>query len=282
VLDLRFEGSAPYRDRAGAVPPLRWTDEGGGLATDDHGVLLRGFPWLQSDGPAEALATRLQASNAFTLRVICASDDLAQGGPARIVSNSVDLVRRNFTVGQQAANLVVRLRTPQTGPSGARPEVVVPGVFTDNRARDILVTYDGARLLVAVGHSGRVERTEFTPGSGLALLLTSLTIQARELPALGAVFVAVLCFVPGVVLGLLAPAGRRATSGAAWLLVFAVLLEAALALSSGRRFEWAHAAGNGVVGALAFFVGVLVCPPAPASGAGDAPAWPRWRRKSHS
>ena len=55
------------------------------------------------------LAERLRKSNAFTLRVDCATEDTDQDGPARIISNSVSPFLRNFTVGQQGGDLFYHL-----------------------------------------------------------------------------------------------------------------------------------------------------------------------------
>ena len=104
VATFDFSGDPPYEDKAGNVPEVFWT-----------AAPSTGRPWLQSDEPAALLAQRLRATNGFTLRIRCATDDANQDGPARIVSNSFSPLLRNFTLGQQGADLVFRLRTPLTG-----------------------------------------------------------------------------------------------------------------------------------------------------------------------
>lgn len=64
------------------------------------------------------ICTALEASNAFTVEVVFASDDVSQQGPARIVSISAGPGARNFTIGQQLDTVNVRVRTPMTGPNG--------------------------------------------------------------------------------------------------------------------------------------------------------------------
>lgn len=259
VATFRFGGRAPYHDAAGVVPALFWTR---GEGSADNGVRFApASAWLQSDGPAADLARRMEASNAFTLRVICASGDPAQAGPARIVSNSIDAGLRNFTLGQQGGDLVVRLRTAHTGLNGSRPEVRVPAVFTDANARDILVTYDGASLLVAVAGQGYVHRTDFTPGSSLAVAMTSLAVQADDLPLLSAVFTGAMFFTPGLAFGVLATGARRFAAATGWLLLLVALLESAQCLASGRAFSGSLALSTGGVGAVAFALGVVAGSP---------------------
>jgi hypothetical protein len=246
-----FAGSPPFRDATGHLPAMRWT----GRLHSSHGadVSLPDSSWLQSDGPTTALAQRLRQSSAFTLFVRCATDDTEQDGPARIVSNSASPFLRNFTLGQQGADLVFRLRTPATGVNGYPLEVTVPGVFADREPREILVTYDGANLLVAMAHSGHVSRTELSPGGSIAATFSSLYVRADELQMYQLAYVAALALVPGVIVGLLGQSRRdRQVIGTLWVAAFAVLLEAFLDGASGRRFDWGNVAVNAAVGAAVF------------------------------
>jgi hypothetical protein len=254
-----FDGPGPHRDVAGVVPALRWT--AGGEASNHGARFAPGSPWLESEAPAAALARRMEGSNAFSVRVVCASEDLTQVGPARILSNSMDIGYRNFTIGQQGTDLVVRVRTARTGFNGSRPEIRVPSVFTDTGIRDILVTYDGASLLVATAGGFRVQRTDFTPGSNLAAMVTSLPIEADELPILAAVFTGAAFFTPGIVFGVFATGRGRIATAAVWLLLFATLLEGATCIASGRAFSGERMLSTAAIGALAFALGVLACPP---------------------
>jgi hypothetical protein len=237
VARFDFSGRPPYRDAAGHLPDLEWTEDP--VSVETAGVRLPGEPWLQTDGPAPAMARLLGGSNAFSLRLRCASDDVNQVGPARIVSNSVDFVQRNLTIGQQDENLIVRLRTPHTGASGAAPQIVVPGVFSVLEPRDILITYDGATVLAAVAASNRVHRIPLSPGPILIRRLTSLEIETDEHQMLERMYLGVLFIVPGVLVGVLKEATRdRLVIGGVWVLLFAVLLEGTLAVVSARAFSW--------------------------------------------
>jgi hypothetical protein len=241
-----FNGSSPYADASGNLPPLAWTELPN--PSDQSSASLPRGAWLRSDGPASQLANRLKKSNAFTLRVRCVSEDAHQDGPARIVSNSVSPFARNFTLAQQGSGLVFRLRTPATGVNGYPLEIFVPGTFSDPQPRDILVTYDGATLLVAMAHGTYVSRTELSPGASLALAIPFLQVRPHELQTYKLAYLALLSLVPGTLIGLLGQTQRgRQLFGVGWVLAFSVLLEATLAGASGRALEWSNVAvGAGV------------------------------------
>jgi hypothetical protein len=255
-----FNGEPPYRDAAGNLPDLEWTQRPN--TSHDAGIRLAGRSWLRSDGPASGLVRRLRETNAFTLRVKCATDDTGQYGPARIISNSVSRSLRNFTLGQQGTDLVFSLRTPGTGTNGAPLEVFVPGVFSDGRPREILVTYDGASLLTAMAHADRMSLTELTPGASVALAIPSLNVQPDELQIYKLAYVAALCLVPGVLVGLLGHTrADRRVFVVSWILAFAVLFEATLVRASGRAFDWGNVAVTAGVGTVVLTVfGVALSP----------------------
>ena len=85
-----------------------------------------------------------------------------------------------------------------------------PGVFADHQPREILVTYDGATLLVAMAHSDHVSRTELTPGASVALAYPPLDVRPDELQMYQLAYVAALSLVPGALVGLLGHTGRAA------------------------------------------------------------------------
>jgi len=253
LASFAFNGSAPYVDASGHLPDLKWTEHPG---TSVHtGAWLPGPFWLQSDRAAARLAPRLRKTNAFTLRVTCATDDIAQDGPARIVSSSVSPLSRNFTLGQERRDLVFRLRTPETGDNGYPLEVIVPGIFADRQPREILATYDGAALLVTMAHSDAVSSTRLTPGSSVALALRNVTVRAGELHMWEMIYVAALSVIPGALIGLLGRTGlQRWVLSAAWVLAFAVLLQVTIVLVSGTAFVWSDVAQAAAAGAMVLTV----------------------------
>jgi hypothetical protein len=205
---------------------------------------------LSTVRPAREIARRLQESQAFSLRIVCAADDPNQLGPARIVSNSPGPGLRNFTLGQEGRNMVFRFRTPHNGLNGSRPEFVIADVFGDNHPREILVTYNGATLLAAVRNSDRLYRADLTPGSSLALMITSLNVRAHELRLVTMIYLAVLFFPLAVLVNLFRLTRRdRLMLGLACVAAVAILLDATLMLVSGRPFDVAGVMVAVLVGA---------------------------------
>jgi hypothetical protein len=76
-----------------------------------------------------------------------------QSGPARIVSLSESTSERNLTLGQQGDDLVIRLRNPMTGLNGTWPELYARGIFATSEPRQIVVTYTGNALRLAIDGS---------------------------------------------------------------------------------------------------------------------------------
>jgi hypothetical protein len=241
---------APYTDATGNVPELR-------------AVNRAGMSWLRSDGPAAILARRLRASNTFTIRARVASDDSNQHDIARIVSNSVSPLRRNFTLGQWGDNLIIRLRTPITGENGTRLQMHVPHVFSTKEVRDILLTYDGATLLAAVHGGHTVSRMGLGPGSAVGASIVRYEIDADQVPLFDIAYLAALFLPPAALIGFLGYNRRdRIQLALGYLFAFTMLFEITLMLTGGRAFDWRNIGATSGTGALVFLVviGALSAP----------------------
>lgn len=83
---------------------------------------------------------------------------LDQHGPARIVSLSGDTSARNFTLGQEGADLVIRWRRTADAPNGT-PAFDVKGVFADGRRHVLRVAARGASLQVFIDEHKRLDET---------------------------------------------------------------------------------------------------------------------------
>ncbi len=79
-------------------------------------------------------------SNQLTVEVVITTSSLKQGGPARIITFSRDTGNRNFTLGQDGDNLVLRLRTPSTGSNGLNPQVYF-GEIKVGEPTHVIVSY---------------------------------------------------------------------------------------------------------------------------------------------
>ena len=105
---------------------------------------LTGGAFVVSDLDALLLAT-CKGTNQLSLEAVIRTADVTQSGPSRIITFSTDPYHRNFTLGQQRDALVLRLRTPQTGLNGMKPEIRLCEV-TAGRTYHILLSYAPDRL----------------------------------------------------------------------------------------------------------------------------------------
>lgn len=105
--------------------------------------------WSSVD-PVPALCRALDDALAITVRLDITSASIDQDGPARILTVSKGLSWRNLTIGQAGDALVLRIRTPRSGPNAASPQFVFHGIFAEGRPRAIRLWTDGgsARLWV--------------------------------------------------------------------------------------------------------------------------------------
>jgi hypothetical protein len=169
---------------------------------------------------------------------------------------------RNFTVGQDGADLVVRVRTPLTGSNGIRAATVVPKIFTNDQPRDILVTYDGTTVTVGVAPSNRIVRTELSPGLNAALMFApdsdSELVSWRPFYKIG--YLAILFLPPALLIGFFGRSSReRLILGIVYLVTAVIGVEGTLMLASGRSFDFGSVwmtAGTGAA-VLTMFGGTL-------------------------
>ena len=155
---------------------------------------------------------------------------------------SGDPGRRNFTLGQSRSELVFRLRTPLTGENGYRPELVVPGVFSNHARRHLVVTYDGLDLLTYVDgiRSAHLMRL----GLGAAAFAPLLDRFPRASYAYSILFYAVLFLPAGMLLSRAARADARLRLqilvGVTGIVGYSLGFEAFLIGVSGRPFNWSN------------------------------------------
>lgn len=237
----------------GADPPH-------GEDTSKWGLLIPGTKWLESEIAGTAISRAVRRDGQLTVRLVCWPATLAQKGPARIASISADPYNRNFTVGQEDSAMVLRLRTPLTGTDGSEPELVIPTVFSADVPRTIVITYDGATItILSDAAAEHVYRFPLSPGAVLASAVAPL--DPHELLGQQLVFVALMLFPAGLLLGLLmhqfsASASRRLVVLSAGSFLMAVALETAVTASSGGFFDWL----NVIVGILCCITGARCIP----------------------
>ncbi|HVW00794.1 MAG TPA: FecR domain-containing protein [Planctomycetaceae bacterium] len=121
-----------------------------GTAHLDHNyaMVLSGGAFLAEDVDGDILAA-CRKTNELSIEADIRPSVAEQDGPARIVTFSTDTLNRDFTLGQQGDQLIIRIRTPQTGPNG------VGGIenglpicrLTNNAVNHVVVSYRPGRLV---------------------------------------------------------------------------------------------------------------------------------------
>jgi len=87
------------------------------------------------EGLGDVFHKAVQESGEWTLIADVMTSKENQSGPARILSYSKDSQLRNFTLGQQGDNLVLRLRTSESNENGTAPELVLGKLRVDDPSR---------------------------------------------------------------------------------------------------------------------------------------------------
>ena len=134
-----------------AVNGASWLPDGSlgfkrpGIAIETHDLHLTGA---------------MQSGKTVRVVVDAYSFSIGQTGPARIVSFSRDPYRRNLTIAQSNADLVVRVRRAGSDLNGM-PNLVIPGVFAVRRWHrievdvlpgSVVIGVDGVTLLTEPGN----------------------------------------------------------------------------------------------------------------------------------
>ncbi|HEX4125596.1 MAG TPA: VanZ family protein [Tepidisphaeraceae bacterium] len=147
VADYPLLGPGPYTDESHHLPDLSWAWQQPDIAP--------GAPahfdyrhYLSLGTRATPLIKAITATDAFTICFTEQSDAANQTGPARLLACSRNIYACDFMLGQENADLLIRLRTRCTGADGDCPEWRVPGIFRDRRPHLLLITYDGDILRV--------------------------------------------------------------------------------------------------------------------------------------
>lgn len=164
LVSYQLRGIGNYHDKLGNLPDLVWRGEQRDVQ-HGKGALLGPNHWLETATPATYLTQRIIETSQFALGVTVATNDTTQTGPARIISLSGDTHHRNFTLGQEGSDLVFWFRTPLTGESGTKPQLIVPDIFSTTNPRNVVITYDGSILSLYVDEVRNCYTLELTPGT---------------------------------------------------------------------------------------------------------------------
>lgn len=159
------EGSGPtVQDRSGFGAALDLTvSSQSGVTWNGDSLILEDDVRLTSGLAATKLFDACQATNQLTIEAWVEPANLNQGGPARVVTFSDGTSLRNFTLGQDGAKYIVRLRTTQNSDNGTSPQYEAPGaveltmqhvVFTRTASGDVTLYVDGVDAGLDIDQQG--------------------------------------------------------------------------------------------------------------------------------
>lgn len=134
----------------------------GAASIDTGGSLVPGGGGFTLGGDHDDLREAFTATNELTIELLFSSAGIGQKGPARILTFSESPYLRNFTLGQEKDQLVLRLRTTRTGENGMKPETLLAPIAAGQNYH-CLVTYsaksgelacylNGAQVYRKAGH----------------------------------------------------------------------------------------------------------------------------------
>lgn len=131
--------------------PFEWmpprTENSAAFSATD-GIEFAQMGIAHSAGPPAWLDEAIR-THKITIRLEVRATPNRQRGLARILTLSEDTRRRNLTIGQDYRDLVIRLRTPDTGENGF-PPFKIAKVFGRSDWLDILITIVPERLVVRI------------------------------------------------------------------------------------------------------------------------------------
>ncbi len=237
-----FHSPSHFEDQMKFLPDLAWTSSSP-ERTDPIDAVLDGKSWLTSMIPVSNLVTAIQRTNQFAIRVVCAPAG-TRGSDGRIVSISQRGGPVNLQIRQEGSSLVFWFRNPLT----AKHSLLswpIPNVFTANRQRDMLFSYNGSALSLFL--DGEKAPHSYRLGPGVVLARMVRLVRPLELDGYIFVYYSFVFFVPGALLGITA---RRIRWRFLPVLLFAIsgfvlpalLFEVILVWVSGRPISLGYMA----------------------------------------
>ncbi|MCP5180082.1 MAG: LamG domain-containing protein [Pseudomonadales bacterium] len=148
-------------DTSGVEPALNLTLSGGYQWVGGWGIQFTGGKAQGATGASRKLHELIRATGEFSVEVWNAPGNVTQDGPARIVTYSGAVDRRNFLLGQTQYNYDSFVRSDQTDEGGA-PQLSTADADEDLQAtlQHVVLTYDpvnGRRLYVNGESTGDVD-----------------------------------------------------------------------------------------------------------------------------
>jgi glycopeptide antibiotics resistance protein len=239
-----LDGAAPFLDSAKKSPALVPAAQHPSIG-NDH-VELGGGIWLLSKAGMAAVSSRVNLTKEFTVAFTVAISDPAQSGPARIVTVSETTDRRNFTIGQEGSDLVLRWRSPLQGENGSSAQARFHAVFEDSRVQRLVLTLSRADVCL-YRLNERALCLPMTAALGLSALIYEDETHSMYAGPVDGIFVGVGIFdallgaitsLPiGLALGCIRGLGNRG-------LIFRVVVPAAFGMAVLQQVLIAYFAGT--------------------------------------
>ncbi len=173
IAAYKFIGKDNFIDNTGNSPTLSWQGKSG-QTEDTRGIFLSSHHWLKTSSPATSITEKIRRRSQFTLSTTFATAQISQKGPARIISISKDNDQRNFTLGQNGSDLVLRLRTPIMGDNGSKPQIVIPDILNNNKSHHLIITYNGSILKFYIDNLSNIYTFNLHPGFSFLNCLASI------------------------------------------------------------------------------------------------------------
>jgi hypothetical protein len=180
------------------------------------------------------LVETAESSQVVSLSAWVRSSSNRQSGPARIVTFSAGPYGRNITLAQSQSNLVLRLRTPRSGPNGVWHQFTLREAVPTDRLTRVEGAFRGGRVLLESAGTSESRRGAFAAPFHGTLFVNGKTRYRAPFVFHGrSLAVGVLVFFCGA--GLLAGAGLGLR---ARVLVPAALVAGAVCLQLLGLFVW--------------------------------------------
>ena len=154
--------------------PMGGSDVAAGIIAIAGPIVSRGDREIEvPEEASRSFADAAMRGKSFTVIARVTIADIAQDGPARIVSFSADPFHRNFDLGQQGRSVVFRVRTPVTGLNGESFRVETAPILFEGEETLIVATYDGSVARIHVNGRLQGRKNLAAAGCGAAFMCDS-------------------------------------------------------------------------------------------------------------
>jgi glycopeptide antibiotics resistance protein len=250
-----FTAPAPYVDHRNLLPPLARVSAKSHSGNDARALEMDGTSWLGTESPVGELIRRIQATNQFTIRIVCTPAGI-RGADGRIFSISQSVDKVDLHLRQEGTNLVLFFRTPI---AERRSNLVwyVRGVFSAGQARDIVATYDGSDASIYV--DGKRTGGSYRLSAATSFARNFVHANTANLSGYVVVYETLIFLPAGLLIGMAARKWSTLEAGsrllfAACMVLPPVILEIILVVVSGRKIL----PGNIFLSLLFFVAGVCL------------------------